>query len=168
VATPGPRTRDWTALADRLLAETTASCVHESGRWQRSPSDGRCDAALLLPQLRGLLPLDDPRSAATRRSVRDELMRDGYVFRYPVHAEPLGVGEGAFLLCGYWLAMALVEAGDVVTGRALFERTRAGCGPPGLFTEEYDVTERQLRGNVPQAFVHAAMLETACRLAQTG
>jgi GH15 family glucan-1,4-alpha-glucosidase len=37
-----------------------------------------------------------------------------------------------------------------------------------LFTEEYDVTERQLRGNVPQAFVHAAMLETACRLAQTG
>jgi GH15 family glucan-1,4-alpha-glucosidase len=29
------------------------------------------------------------------------------------------------------------------------------CGPPGLLSEEYDVTQRQLRGNLPQAFVHA-------------
>jgi GH15 family glucan-1,4-alpha-glucosidase len=34
----------------------------------------------------------------------------------------------------------------------------------GLYTEEYDVHQRQLRGNLPQAFVHAAMLETAVRL----
>ena len=34
-----------------------------------------------------------------------------------------------------------------------FERNRAACGPPGLFTEEYDVTQRQMRGNLPQAFV---------------
>ena len=46
-----------------------------------------------------------------------------------------------------------------------FERNRAACGSPGLFTEEYDVEQRQLRGNFPQAFVHAAMLETARRLA---
>jgi GH15 family glucan-1,4-alpha-glucosidase len=34
----------------------------------------------------------------------------------------------------------------------------------GLFTEEYNVAQRQLRANIPQAFVHAAMLETAVRL----
>jgi GH15 family glucan-1,4-alpha-glucosidase len=102
----------------------------------------------------------------TRNVVRDELMRDGYVFRYPVHHQPLGVAEGAFMLCGYWLAMALADAGEPTHARAVFERSRAGCGPPGLFTEEYDVTQRQLRGNLPQAFVHAAMLEAACRLAQ--
>jgi GH15 family glucan-1,4-alpha-glucosidase len=33
-----------------------------------------------------------------------------------------------------------------------------------LFSEEYDTTQRQLRGNLPQAFVHALMLETAVRL----
>jgi GH15 family glucan-1,4-alpha-glucosidase len=33
-----------------------------------------------------------------------------------------------------------------------------------LFSEEYDVTQRQLRGNLPQAFVHALMLEAALRL----
>ncbi|MGI8903363.1 MAG: glycoside hydrolase family 15 protein, partial [Solirubrobacteraceae bacterium] len=42
-----------------------------------------------------------------------------------------------------------------------FERNRAACGPPGLCAEEFDVTQRQLRGNLPQAFVHALLLECA-------
>ncbi|MGH8155746.1 MAG: glycoside hydrolase family 15 protein, partial [Rhodanobacteraceae bacterium] len=46
-----------------------------------------------------------------------------------------------------------------------FERNRAACGPPGLYSEEYDVKQRQLRGNLPQAFVHALMLEASVRLA---
>lgn len=47
-----------------------------------------------------------------------------------------------------------------------FERNRAACGPPGLYSEEYDVVQRQLRGNLPQAFVHALLLESASRLAR--
>jgi hypothetical protein len=35
----------------------------------------------------------------------------------------------------------------------------------GLFSEEYDVAQRQMRGNLPQAFVHALMLEASSRLA---
>ena len=46
-----------------------------------------------------------------------------------------------------------------------FERSRTACGPPGLLAEEFDVQQRQLRGNLPQAFVHAVLLETATRLA---
>ena len=47
-----------------------------------------------------------------------------------------------------------------------FERNRAACGPPGLFTEEFDVIQRQLRGNLPQAFVHALAFEASARLAR--
>lgn len=50
--------------------------------------------------------------------------------------------------------------------RAWHERTRAACGPPELFSEEYDAIQHQMRGNLPQAFVHALMLETARRLAR--
>ncbi len=49
-----------------------------------------------------------------------------------------------------------------------FERNRAALGPPGLFAEEYDVVQRQLRGNLPQAFVHALLLESAHRLGEAG
>jgi GH15 family glucan-1,4-alpha-glucosidase len=165
VGPPGAQTNRWTALADRLLAEASATSLHPSGRWRRAVDDDRCDASLLLAQIRGLLPPDDPRSVATLRTVTDDLTKDGYVFRYDVEGGPLGVAEGAFLLCGYWLSQAHAQAGGPVVARAFFERTRAACGPAGLFTEEYDVTQRQLRGNFPQAFVHAAMLETAVRLA---
>jgi GH15 family glucan-1,4-alpha-glucosidase len=34
--------------------------------------------------------------------------------------------------------------------------------------EEYDVVQRQLRGNLPQAFVHAELIGTAHRLGQAG
>jgi GH15 family glucan-1,4-alpha-glucosidase len=46
-----------------------------------------------------------------------------------------------------------------------FERNRAACGPPGLLSEEYDVTQHQMRGNLPQGFAHALLLEAAIRLA---
>ena len=32
----------------------------------------------------------------------------------------------------------------------------SACGPSGLFSEEHDVAQRQMRGNLPQAFVHVS------------
>lgn len=164
-AAPGRQTSRWSSLADTLLADVSATCLHPDGRWQRAPDDDRCDVALLAAQIRGLVGPDDPRSVATRATICESLVQDGYVYRYRVDNQPLGLDEGAFMLCGYWLAMALHQAGDVTTARAHFERSRAGCGPAGLFTEEFDVVQRQVRGNFPQAFVHAAMLEASVRLA---
>ena len=63
------------------------------------------------------------------------------------------------------MALARYQQGDLVEAIRWFERNRAACGPAGLFSEEYDVAQRQLRGNLPQAFVHALMLECGARLA---
>lgn len=156
---------DWSALADRIVADTAAHATHPSGRWQRAPDDPRHDGALLLPALRGAVPADDPRSLATLRSYVDELTSEGYAFRFRHDDRPLGEAEGAFLLCGFVLAMAEHQIGDEIAARHYFERGRSACGPPGLYAEEFDVVQRQLRGNLPQAFVHAAALEASVRLA---
>ena len=74
--------------------------------------------------------------------------------------------EGAFGLCGFLMALATWQQGEGVPAHRWFERTRAACGPPGLYAEEFDVAQRQLRGNLPQAFVHALFLESSIRLAQ--
>jgi GH15 family glucan-1,4-alpha-glucosidase len=153
----------WSALADKILA-SLGDCVHPTGRWQRSPDDPRVDAALLLPVIRGAVPPDDPRARATVGAVRDELAEDGYVYRFRHDPRPLHKAEGAFLLCGFWLAQVAQVCGQDAEAAHWFERNRAACGPAGLYTEEYDVHQRQLRGNLPQAFVHAGMLETAARL----
>jgi GH15 family glucan-1,4-alpha-glucosidase len=156
----------WTALADAIVADAAASGLHPSGRWQRAPDDPRVDAALLLGAVRGAVAPDDPSSVATLAAVAGELTEDGYCYRYRADDRPLGTAEGAFLLCGFWLALAHLQRGDAVAAARWFERNRAACGPPGLLSEEFDVRQRQLRGNLPQAFVHALLIETAVGLAR--
>ncbi|MER6221136.1 glycoside hydrolase family 15 protein [Streptomyces sp900105755] len=159
------RKGDWTGLADAILAHTTAHAVHSDGHWQRSPDDVRPDAALLLPPVRGLLPPDDPRTRATLRAYTENLTRDHYAYRFRHGDRPLEEAEGAFLLCGFVTALAEHQQGQEVEAHRWFERNRDACGAAGLYSEEYDIAQRQLRGNLPQAFVHALMLETAATLA---
>lgn len=162
---PGRPGSDWLALADLILADTSGRALHPSGRWQRAADDRSLDAALLLPPLRGAVQKDDPRTATTLQAYLRELTEDGYAYRFRHDERPLPDAEGSFLLCGFLTALALQAQGEVVEARAWFERTRAATGPPALFSEEYDARQHQLRGNLPQAFVHALMAETAACLA---
>jgi GH15 family glucan-1,4-alpha-glucosidase len=157
----------WSALADKIMA-SLADCVHPSGRWQRAPADERLDAALLLPGIHGVPGHDDPRTEATYQAIIGELAEDGFVYRFRQDSRPLHKAEGAFLLCGFWMAQAASARGDEVTAAHWFERSRSACGPSGLYAEEFDVHQRQMRGNLPQAFVHAGMLGTAVRLSASG
>jgi GH15 family glucan-1,4-alpha-glucosidase len=156
---------EWQRLADVLVTDADSDCLHPSGRWQRAPGDSRVDVALLIPSIRGAIPPSDPRTVATLEAVRADLSQDGFVYRFRPDERPLGEAEGAFLLCGFVMALADHQQHNDLAAVRWFERSRTACGPPGLFTEEYDVVQRQLRGNLPQAFVHALMFETAHRLA---
>jgi alpha,alpha-trehalase len=151
-------------LADHLLSEADRTALHSSGRWQRSPGDARVDASLLLSEIRGAVAPEDPRSVATRQAVIDELCEDDYIYRYAEPGKALGQNEGAFLICNFWMALAYLGCGEAAKGVQYFERTRASCSSSGLFSEEYDVAQRQLRGNLPQSFVHALLIETAAAI----
>ena len=104
---------------------------------------------------------------ATARGGARELAADGFVYRFRHDDRPLHKAEGAFLLCGFWMAQIERALRQPGRGGALVraEPDRA-CGPAALYTEEYDVHQRQLRGNLPQAFVHACMLECAVTLSR--
>jgi GH15 family glucan-1,4-alpha-glucosidase len=103
----------------------------------------------LLPALRGALPATDSRSVATYRAVIEEWGQDGYVYRFRQDSRPRTEAKGAFLLCGFLMALAAHQQGDAVAAARWFERNRAACGPSGRFAEEYDVTQRQPRGDPP-------------------
>jgi len=151
-------------LAEEVLAETTRTCLHPSGRWQRAADDEAVDAALLLGGLRGAVALDDPRTLDTLAAVQAELDVDGYVFRFRHDARPLPQAEGAFLLCSYWAAMTEAALGQSVRAVSRLEKALAAAGPPQLFSEEFDPVQHQMRGNLPQGFVHALALEACVRM----
>jgi alpha,alpha-trehalase len=161
----GTQSDSWRQHADDLVAEVRSDCVHPSGRWQRAPDDDRLDASLLIPAIRGAVAVDDPQAVTTWRAVDQDLADDGYVYRYRHNDGPLADAEGAFILCGFHMALACSQQGDDLEAVHYFERNRSALGPPGLFTEEFDVVQRQLRGNFPQAFVHALLMEAAVELA---
>ena len=168
----GTEAARWNDLAAGILRSVREDCRHPDGRWQRAPDDSRVDAALVLAGVRGAVPGHDPIQIRTLRAVIAELADDGYAYRFRQDPDrPLHTAEGAFVLSGFHVALALLardQSGDRTTALRWFERNRSTLGPPGLFAEEFDVIQRQLRGNLPQAFVHALALETAHRLADAG
>ena len=166
--TGSTRASELLALADRIVAETAANALHANGYWQRAPDDPKLDAALLLPGLRGAVPADDPRTRATLDAYIGQLTDAGYAYRFRHDDRPLEDAEGSFLLCGFLVALSCHQQGRPVEARAWYERTHAACGPPQLYSEEFDVRQHQLRGNLPQAFVHALDIETAGRLSRPG
>ncbi|MGK4006768.1 glycoside hydrolase family 15 protein [Sorangium sp. So ce1036] len=128
------------------------------------------DASLLTLPLVGFLPATDPRILGTVAAIQARLGRDGFVERYPTHSgvDGLPPGEGAFLLCSFWLADNLALQGRLDEARALFERLLALRNDVGLLSEEYDPRAGRLVGNFPQAFSHVGLINTARNLDHAG
>ena len=145
-------------------------CLHPDGRWQRSPDDPRSTPPCCCPASAAPSPPTTPATSRRSRAVVEDLTDDGYVYRFRQDADrPLHEAEGAFVLCGFHLVAG--HRSTRATSRTRCAGSSATAAPwdrPGLFTEEYDVVQRQLRGNLPQAFVHALLLETAHRLGEAG
>jgi GH15 family glucan-1,4-alpha-glucosidase len=128
------------------------------------------DASLLLIPMMGFLPPDDARSIGTVEAVQRELVKDGFVMRYIPDADAadgLPPGEGAFLACSFWLVNDLAMMGRHKEAEALFDKLLSLRNDLGLFSEEYDQTNQQLIGNMPQAFTHLSLIASANALSAT-
>ncbi|ARZ70756.1 glycoside hydrolase family 15 protein [Streptomyces sp. HU2014] len=162
----------WRAIRDEVHREV---CAHgydeERGTFTQSYGSAELDAATLLIPRVGFLPPDDPRVVGTVDAVRRELARDGLVRRYSLDDKPvdgLPGGEGAFLVCSFWLADALHLTGRTKDARELFDRLLSLRNDVGLLSEEYDPVALRQLGNFPQAFSHIGLVGTALALRGTG
>jgi GH15 family glucan-1,4-alpha-glucosidase len=128
------------------------------------------DASLLMIAKVGFLPPSDPRVAGTMTAIQRELMHDGFLARYLAKpgVDGLPPGEGAFLLCTFWLAdnLALLKRRD--EARSIFERLLTLRNDVGLLSEQYDPVAKRQLGNFPQAFSHVGLINTAICLSKDG
>ena len=121
------------------------------------------DAATLLVAASGLVASDDPLSLATIEVVRKELDHDGLLYRYRA-PDGLEGGEGAFLLCSFWLLDNLIHAGKLDDADTLLYRLLSFRNDVGLLAEEVDPATGDLLGNFPQAFSHMALVLSCAHL----
>lgn len=87
-------------------------------------------------------------------------------YRTESGVDGLPKGEGAFLLCTFWLADNYALMGRPDDARRVFEGLVAIRNDVGLLAEEYDPTARRQLGNFPQAFSHLGLINTARNLTQ--
>ena len=167
---PGPLER-WKALRATIHEEVCREGFDAEKRaFVQYYGSRHLDASLLMIPLVGFLPAHDPRVQGTVEAIARELTEDGFVFRYRTDPDVDGLppGEGAFLLCSFWLADVLALMGRHAEARALFERLLAVANDVGLLSESYDVGGRRLLGNFPQAFSPVGLINTARSLTRSG
>jgi GH15 family glucan-1,4-alpha-glucosidase len=158
----GPVDR-WRASQAEIREWILTQGVNDRGCFVQYAGSDDLDASLLMVPLVGFLPATDPRVVATVEAIQRDLTIDGLVTRYRADSgvDGLPPGEGAFLLCSFWLVDALAMMGRTDDARVLFEHLLTLRNDVGLLAEQYDPVAGRLLGNVPQAFSHTALVTSA-------
>ena len=134
--------RRWRAIADDIHGEVCERGFDpELESFVQAYGSKRLDASLLLIPLVGFLPANDRRVQGTLRAIEDRLLIDGeFVLRYDTEqpGDGLPTGEGAFLVCSFWLVDNYILQGRHAEAGKLFERLLSRCNDVGLLAEELD------------------------------
>jgi len=163
----------WREQRDALRDEICARGFNREKNAFVQVYDGdELDASLLMLPLVGFLPADDERVRGTVAAIERELLVEGFVLRYRseecADVDGLPPGEGAFLLCTFWLADNYALAGRSDEARSLYERLVALRNDLGLLAEQVDPGTGRMLGNFPQAFSHIGLINTARNLSREG
>ncbi len=161
----------WAAERDRIReAVLTRGWSTTRGAYAQAFDSDELDAAVLLMPLVGFLPATDERMRATIEVIARDLTDDGLVLRYRNRAglNPDGLTgkEGTFVICSFWLASCLAQAGELDRAETLFQRLIGFANDVGLLAEEIDTGTGELLGNFPQAFSHIGLINAAWEIDQ--
>ncbi|HEX5307532.1 MAG TPA: glycoside hydrolase family 15 protein [Solirubrobacteraceae bacterium] len=130
---------------------------------------GGLDASLLALPLRRVVPVDHHRMVATTTAVAERLSAGGgLLYRYLHEDSPDGIpgGEGAFVLCSFWLVENLAGQGRLEEAAELYGSLCARASTVGLLPEQIDPSSGEFYGNFPQAFSHIGVIAAGVKLAR--
>jgi GH15 family glucan-1,4-alpha-glucosidase len=125
--------------------------------------EAHVDASLLTLPLYGFVDERDPRFLRTVERIQAELGDGPFVSRYK-YADGVDGPEGAFALCGFWLAEVLALTGRIEEAQAVFVAHVNASNHVGLLAEEIEPRTRTQLGNFPQAFSHLGLINAALRI----
>src|SRR5262249_16668313 len=130
---------------------------------------GGLDASLLALPLRDVVPISHPRMVATTAAIAERLSAgDGLLYRYRHDDSPDGIpgGEGAFVLCSFWLVDNLVGQGRLDEAEERYASLCARARPLGLSSADSSPSPGELIGTFPQAFSDIGVISSGATLAR--
>ena len=164
------QSRKWREIGAEIHADVCERGFdRELGSFVQAYGSKWVDASLLLLPLVGFLPATDPRIRGTLQAIEQKLLvNDEFVLRYQTEdaVDGLPAGEGAFLLCSFWLVDNYILQGRYEEARRLFDRLLSRCNDVGLLAEEFDLVDGRMLGNFPQAYSHVGLINCALNLSR--
>jgi GH15 family glucan-1,4-alpha-glucosidase len=160
----------WREIADQIHAEVCdLGFDRDLDTFVQAYGSKQLDASLLLIPLVGFLPATDPRVRGTLRAIERRLLIDEeFVLRYESQhsVDDLPAGEGAFLVCSFWLVDNYILQGRHEDARRLFDRLLSRRNDVGLLSEEFGPQTGRMLGNFPQAYSHVGLINCALNLSR--
>lgn len=121
------------------------------------------DSSVLLMENYGFIDGRDPKYMSTVKAIGEELQHKGLMFRYK-NSDDFGTPNSSFTICTFWYIHALIKIGEKEEARRRFDELLTYSNHVGLFSEDLDFETKRLLGNIPQAYSHLALIETAVLL----
>lgn len=168
----GGDARRWQRTAVTIQRTILERAWSEQGQYLgQGLGGGHLDAAVLGLPIRRVIPADHPRMVATTEAIFRELgAGGGLLYRYLYEKSPDGLdgGEGAFLLCSFWMIDNLALQGRIGEAQEQFEGMCARTNALGLLPEQIDPGTGRFLGNFPQAFSHLGLISSGVSLWRAG
>lgn len=157
----GQYVMEWTKLADTIREDIFKNGWDpDLGAFVQAYGTKNLDAANLLMEETGFIEADDPRYISTVLKIKEELYRNGYMFRY-INEDDFGIPTNSFVLCNFWLVNSLHKIGRKEEALEVFENILSCVNHLGLLAEHVDVETKELMGNFPQAYSHLGLIQSA-------
>lgn len=133
----------------------------ENKTFLQYPASSKQDATNFLFVLLQFLDKHDPKTKVAIEKTCEELcVKNIFIYRY-LENDGLPRGEGAFLLCTFWLISALAIIEEVEKAEQLFNLFEKNMADHYLLSEEMDIHTHEYLGNYPQAFSHQGYIMSA-------
>jgi len=161
-----PLAQEWISTRDKIADDICKKgWKQELGAFSMDYEEPFLDASVLQMCYHNFLQPDDPRIIGTVKTIDRELRKEVYVQRYRVN-DDFGKSHSAFTVCTFWLIDALVYIGKAKLARQIFKRIVKKSNHLGLFSEDLDMKNGRMLGNMPQAYCHTAVINSAILLSE--
>jgi GH15 family glucan-1,4-alpha-glucosidase len=119
------------------------------------------DASLLVLPLVDYCDPGSNRMVSTTQLIQERLSKNRLIYRYRDVDDGLTGGEGAFVVCNFWLVENLAKSKKIKEATTVFETVLKHASATGLLSEEIDTESHALLGNYPQGFSHIGLINAA-------
>jgi GH15 family glucan-1,4-alpha-glucosidase len=146
----------WRAAASDIQGYVATHCLNSEGAYAVIAGEEAVDMSAVLFPIWGFVAADAPEVKATIRVLERDYCKSNLYWR---HLEEFNSKkEGAFLAGTIWVAQYWVMRNDLKRAKAILDAALTYSNDLGLLAEEADPETGQMLGNIPQAFVHAALI----------